>query len=237
MRDDSRLGQSCGSRGIDIDELVVVVNLRLVGLLRAGRGQQSIQILGLGNVLLRRLTVVVLVIELEQGEVSGQILGHVGDSLVEVLAVNEGRAMGHRDAVQQGRAAQVRVNQGSDHTDLGQTQPGGHIFGTVLQQQGNHIALLIALRLQHICHPVGMLVDLAEGPALRLADHGHLVGMGAHIPLENVGHRVVETLMALGVPQELDVGPESSVYSYYYKQQYNIKLVELLKSIIIVLFG
>lgn len=210
MRDNRSLWQSCGAGGVDVYQLVVVVNLRLVRLLIAGRGQQRVQILGLRYVLLR-LAVVVLVVELEECEVRWQILGHVGDSFQEVLAVNESRAMGHRDAVQQGGTAQIRVDQRCDHTDFGETQPGGHVLGAVLQQQGHHIALFVALSLQHIGHFVRMLVHLTEGPALRLTDHSHLVRMGLNISFEDVRHRVVEPLMALRVPQQLDIGPESSV--------------------------
>lgn len=190
MGDDSRLGQTSGAGGVDVDQLVVVVDLRLVGLLLAGGGEQGVEVLGLRNILIR-LAVVVLVVVLEQCKFGRQILGHLGHCFDKVLAVDEGRAVGHRNAVQQGGTTQVRVDQRRDHANLGQTQPSGNVFGTVLQEKGHHIALLVALGLQNIGHLVGVLVHLAEGPALGLADNGHLLGMAANVPLEDVRHRVV----------------------------------------------
>jgi len=87
VRYDGSLGQSRSTRGVDVDEFVVVVNLRLVGLLTAGSGEQGVQVLGLRDVLLS-LGVVVLIIELEQGKAFGQILGHIGNRFEEVLAVD-----------------------------------------------------------------------------------------------------------------------------------------------------
>lgn len=210
MRDDSRLGQTSGAGGVDVDQLVVVVNLRLVGLLLAGGGEQGVQVLGLQNILIR-LAVVVLVVVLEQHKFGRQILGHLGHGFDEVLAVDEGRAVGHRNAVQQGGTTQVGVDQRGDDANLGQTQPSGNVFGTVLQEKSHNITFLVALGLQNVGHLVGVLVHLAEGPALGLADNGHLLGMAANVPLEDVRHRVVESFMAFRVPQQLDVSPEGTV--------------------------
>lgn len=208
MRNDSGLGQARGARRIDVDELVVMAHLRLAGFRHAGCREQRIQILGLLDSI--RLSVVVLVVELEEGHGGWQIFGNIGDGLNEILAIDQGIAVGHRDAVQQRWAAQIRIDQRRNDANLGQTQPGGHILGAILQQQADHIALLIALRLQHVGHTVRMLVDLTEGPSLCVADDGHLVRMCLHIFLEDIGHGVVETFTAFRVTQQLSIGPKSA---------------------------
>lgn len=208
MRDDSCLGQARGARRIDVDEFVVMAHLRLAGLGHTGCGEQRIQILGLLDSI--GLSVVVLVVELEKGHVGWQIFGNIGNGLNEILAIDQGIAMGHRDAVQQRWATQIRIDQRRNDANLGQTQPGGHILGPVLQQQADHIALLVALRLQHVGHTVRVLVDLTEGPSLCVADDGKLVRIRLHILLEDIRHGVVETFTAFRVTQQLSIGPKSA---------------------------
>lgn len=136
--------------------------------------QETIQLLGqsLAESLRSHNFLVGLIVELIQADVGGKILGYVHHCRSEAGSVNESRALTHRYAVLERCSSEIRVYQRGDHSDLGQTQPGGHKLGPVLQQQSHHVALFVAMAMEDVGHAIGMLIQLSKGPLLGLADDG-----------------------------------------------------------------
>uniref|UniRef100_A0A182QQK5 Uncharacterized protein n=1 Tax=Anopheles farauti TaxID=69004 RepID=A0A182QQK5_9DIPT len=85
------------------------------------------------------------------------------DRLGQRFAVDQRVTVGHRHAVHERVLAQVVIDQWHDHAQLRQAQPRGNEFGPVFLQQTDHIAMLVAVRVEHVGQAVRVVVYLQRG--------------------------------------------------------------------------
>ena len=131
---------------------------------------------------------------------TGVLLIQFGDDVIErsskSAAEDDSTRIRHLNGVHQGLLSEVVVDKGGDHAYLAKAKPHPHVLGTVLHEQGHHIAPLHALAQEEVGHSVSVLVELPEGPALVLKYEGQLVGVPVGSLLKQIRYSHVVACMA-----------------------------------------
>lgn len=151
MCDNSCLRQPCCSRGIDIQQLIVMIrflHIRDRLLFRSGL-QQCCQVPRV-----RQHWLLDGVVELIQRHRGRKRFCDLGDSIAQRFTVNQSVALRYSDAMNEGIFPQVVVDQWHDHPQLRQTQPRCHELWSVLQQESNHVAIFVAVRVEDVSQTV-----------------------------------------------------------------------------------
>uniref|UniRef100_A0A0N4ZJL1 LEPR-XLL domain-containing protein n=1 Tax=Parastrongyloides trichosuri TaxID=131310 RepID=A0A0N4ZJL1_PARTI len=165
MRDARGLGQAGGARGEDEQGRVAVgqtLAQALVGPHRRGAAHRVVDV----------AAVVGLVLVGQAVDPAHQVAIDEGTGLLDrapaVLIRHHVEGVGDGQAVGQGLARQIGVDQGRGHADLGEADPGGQVFDPVVHHQGDDVGALQVPRLGPVGVAVGQGVQLAIGQATGL---------------------------------------------------------------------
>ncbi len=213
MRHPRRLGQAGRARGVDVQGRVAVghaLTQRTVGPYGRCAAHGVVQVAArVGLVLFAQAVDPDHQVAVDQG-------ARVLDRLPAVLVRHHVEGGRDGQAVGQGRAGQIVVDQGGGHPDLGEAEPGGHVFHAVVHHQGDDVAALqiaalgpvgVAVR-QGLELAIGQLAalvldrDVGAEPVDRLLD----VVTGQDVAVERDG---LDALQKSEQPaSELDVTPD-----------------------------
>lgn len=101
------------------------------------------------------------------------------------------------------QAAQVVVDEGDDHADLGQAQPHAHVLGAVAHEERHRVALLEALCEERVGHAVAVLVDLQGTEGQWLHTRRTWMHLSARSPMHRVPARHLASTYILVGPRLL----------------------------------
>ena len=187
MRDPRRLGQAGGARSVDEQGGVAVGQAVSHGSQRSHRRSAAH-----GVVEVAALAGLVLAFQADDPQHHGP--GQERTGLLDLApGVCVGDHLGHADnveAVGQGMAGQIGVDQGRGDADLGEAQPGGQIVGAIAHHQADDVGAPQVAAARPVGVAVGQRVQLAVAQRPVLVLDRDIVAEFVDRLLEVVTHQV-----------------------------------------------